>query len=168
MDNRWDSRGFTFLDLLLVLSVIAVLVGIAVPGVQDSVQNYQLGAAADELAANFNRTRMLAVSQGAVYQVQFDTQGSSYRIVNISDSQHTTPVVKFLGNSLQFKSVPRSPITFSSRGVARGGQVVLATPADQTVVVAVGASGKTVIQHYEEGTDPPDGGDDPPIIITPK
>lgn len=144
-DPLSSERGFSYVDLLLVLALAAILMSIAVPSVQDSLRSYRLSSAAERLAGTLNRARVLAVSQGAVYQVQFNVSARTFSVVNQSDSQFTTPIVERLPQDISFRLVPRNPVTFSSRGVAHGGVIVLASSSRNQVAVIVGGSGKTQI-----------------------
>lgn len=60
---RDRNLGFTVIELMLALSVIAVLASVAMPSLHDLLQRQRISAAANELVANLNLAR-----QNAVYQ----------------------------------------------------------------------------------------------------
>ncbi|GAB4192244.1 MAG: Tfp pilus assembly protein FimT/FimU [Wenzhouxiangellaceae bacterium] len=58
------SRGFTVTEALIVLSVIALLMALALPQMQGQISTQRLEAQADELVAAINLARSEALSRG--------------------------------------------------------------------------------------------------------
>jgi type IV fimbrial biogenesis protein FimT len=57
-------RGFSLLELLVVLAVVAVLAGLALPGMQSVVRRYQLDATVADLVGAIDLTRAQAIARG--------------------------------------------------------------------------------------------------------
>ena len=55
------SRGFTLIELMVTLAVMAIVLGLAVPGFQSVVNGNRLSAAANELVASLQTARMEAI-----------------------------------------------------------------------------------------------------------
>jgi uncharacterized protein (TIGR02596 family) len=64
------SPGFSLLELLVVLTVTAILIGLAVPGISSMNRGYQLSATGDLLVAQLNLARQAALSNGHLVQVR--------------------------------------------------------------------------------------------------
>lgn len=60
---HFRKTGFTLIELMLALSVAAVLISVAAPSLHDMMQRHRITAAANQLVANLNLAR-----QNAVYQ----------------------------------------------------------------------------------------------------
>ena len=60
---RW-KRGFTLLELLVTLSIVAVLMGVATPSFRDYLLNQELRAATERLASDLRWARQSAVQRG--------------------------------------------------------------------------------------------------------
>ena len=118
-----------------------MLSAVAVVQVQDSVRDYQLIAQADELTAELNAARTIAVSRGTVIQVSISQQNNSLALYDATDPDNPVRYTKFLRNGVSFSSVPSDSITFSSRGIATTGAFTL-TGNSGSVTITVDASGK--------------------------
>jgi len=62
-------RGFTLLELMITLSVAAILVTVAVPGMRQFIQNSRATAQANELVTAINLARSEAGKRGAAVEV---------------------------------------------------------------------------------------------------
>lgn len=61
---RSTNRGFTILELLVTLSVAAVLTAVAVPSFRDFVANSRVSSASNLLVTHLNAARSEAVTRG--------------------------------------------------------------------------------------------------------
>lgn len=152
--TRIAEKGFSLVDILSVMAVAAVVTTIALPSLRGFAANYRLAAAADELAAELNAARVMAVSRSTTYQVTFNQNENAYRIVDLADPANPTRVQRSLASGVQLKRTPVNPITFSSRGAARGGAVVLSSTTGRVIVVAVQASGRTLVNEMSNDSLP--------------
>jgi type IV fimbrial biogenesis protein FimT len=59
-------RAFTLPELMLVLALVGILLGIAVPQLSSAMDRIEVHTAANRLVAAHNRARMTAVTQGHV------------------------------------------------------------------------------------------------------
>ncbi len=150
--DKKRSKGFSLVDVLCVVALVAVIAMVAVPQLTGFTTNYGLASAADELASELNAARTMAVSRGATYSIKFDLDGNTYQVIDVSDPDNPTRVTKTLATGMSIQSAPNPPITFSSRGVARGGAVVLTATNGKRIVVEVASSGRTLVHDMTGST----------------
>jgi type IV fimbrial biogenesis protein FimT len=74
-DGKSGSRGFSLIELLVVMAIAAVLLGIGVPNMQQYVVSSRLSTAANDFFTALNLARSEAVRRGA--QVTLITNGAA-------------------------------------------------------------------------------------------
>lgn len=67
--KRQRTRGFTLLELLITLAVVAILAAIAVPSFQNMIATQQVRSAASDLVSALNFARSEAVKRNATVTV---------------------------------------------------------------------------------------------------
>jgi prepilin-type N-terminal cleavage/methylation domain-containing protein len=94
--------GFTLLEMLAVLAVMAIVLGMAIPGFTRDEREAHVRAAADELAATLRKARSLAMARQTAYGVAFNIQNdpdSSGRVLNNRTGGHWYQIIGPSGNS---------------------------------------------------------------------
>ena len=72
-----SEKGFTTMELLVVVGVLAILGGLSVPLMSSALQRVQANGAADALATAIRDARMRAIATGWQYRmVAFDASGA--------------------------------------------------------------------------------------------
>lgn len=74
-DMLTKNLGFTLVELIITISIAAILAGIAIPGFNSIIQSTQLTTYANELVTSLNLARSEAVKRGV--QVSVRRKGSS-------------------------------------------------------------------------------------------
>lgn len=77
---RDGRHGVTLLELMLALSLIAVLAAVSWPMIGRSLNNRRLTLAADQLRADLVRARAKAIHTGSVHLLRFRPQTTEYSI----------------------------------------------------------------------------------------
>lgn len=136
------SAGFTLLELLIVISVLVVLAGLAMPNSSATLRD-QLQASAEVLSADLCYGRSLAVANNSCYRFRFDRQSNTYTLQHsgTNSALHTLPRFPFQG--------PKD--TATQRVVDLGEQPHLGPP---TRLAAVAAEGNTLTAVGDVEFDP--------------
>jgi prepilin-type N-terminal cleavage/methylation domain-containing protein len=74
-------RGFTLLEVLIVLVIVALIIGIAVPNFRGAFEQSKLESASRNLATMFGTAQHLSVIHRLMFQIKFDSNNQEYQIV---------------------------------------------------------------------------------------
>lgn len=78
-------RGFTLVELMVVVAVIGVLVGTGIPVVTSAVDQYTFNSAARGVGADIRSTRWAAVARNRTMLLRFNCPGpNQYRMVTFT------------------------------------------------------------------------------------
>jgi general secretion pathway protein H len=80
MSTRRPSAGFTLVELLVVLAMIALLVALARPMYAAAIPGARVRAETLNLATTLRQSRNRAISSGRIVAVEFDTGQARYSI----------------------------------------------------------------------------------------
>jgi type IV fimbrial biogenesis protein FimT len=112
MAGRKRQKGFTLVELMVVIGILAVLGAVALPAITRTIPNYQLRAAARELVIDFKKAKLEAVKRGRTVILKFTPEtpgspdaGGSYRVfVDMDDNGDWTS-----GVDLEISTVTMPP-----------------------------------------------------------
>lgn len=82
-------RGYTLIELLLVLAVLAVIAGMAWPAVVKFSGEQAVKDAAEQVRSELDRTRFRAIDAGVAYQFRYEPNGR--RFVAVPAELDVTP-----------------------------------------------------------------------------
>jgi len=78
MSNKLTANlGFTLIELIVTISIVAILVGVAIPGFTSIINSTRLTTYANELVASLNLARSEAVKRGV--QISVRRKGSTHQ-----------------------------------------------------------------------------------------
>jgi Tfp pilus assembly protein FimT len=127
--------GTTLPELVAVLLLTAILLGIAVPRLHQSVERAAVHGAAADVVATLSTARQLAVSRGGRVSVSVDAPAGMLRIIHYDDTLAIRPLGRMFGVTM---TSTRDSLTYDARGLGSGA-------ANLTFVVARGMTADTVV-----------------------
>ena len=77
-----DKKGFTLIELIIVLSIVIVVAGISIPVYNNLKPRYRLNGAARQVTSDMMWARMQAVSQNNEFMVDFVDAQHKYTILD--------------------------------------------------------------------------------------
>jgi prepilin-type N-terminal cleavage/methylation domain-containing protein len=87
---RKTSRGFSLMELMVVLLLMAIVIAIALPSAINSLKDYRLHADATALASYLNVARMKAASQYAPYRLVVNIASGTYTMEEMCGAKTTS------------------------------------------------------------------------------
>ena len=80
MTARRRRKGFTLLEILLVMAILVVAMGLLVPSLNAMYGVYKVQGAVDSVRGAWALARAYAIEQGRPYRFSFEPDGSFFRI----------------------------------------------------------------------------------------
>ncbi len=142
---RNSEFGFSIIEIVFVVAMIAILGSVAIMQLQPSIDKYRLVSSANMVASEMNAGRALAISRNWAYEAQFDTNANTIQVVDPTNSSNHPRMAKSLDPGISFSFVPSPSIRFYARGHALTGTILLQNDAGETASVIVTAYGVNVI-----------------------
>jgi len=107
------KSGFTLLEVMIVVSIIAVLSAIAVPNFINWAPKFRLWSATDDIVKHLMLARMTAISQNKDVVVTFFKNEGKYRITHKTGTENYN-----IPKGILFGDLPITTITFDPTGQA--------------------------------------------------
>jgi prepilin-type N-terminal cleavage/methylation domain-containing protein len=140
---RRGSAGFTLIELMVVIVIFVALMAVATPATMAYLRQAGVRQAADQLAMNMQRAKLLAVSRNVDCAIRVDTGTNQYTIELPDRTVETIRLARFRGGVV-FTTVGGQPtaaaITFNSRGLCDPGGAVFLTNSEASAIHRVRAS----------------------------
>ena len=97
------ARGFTLIELMLVLAIVVTTTAIAVPLVQNVTSRYELRSAVASVSGAILATRYQALYQGLPYAIAFNSANSNYQV---SSAPSISGTFTNIGSAVPFSTGP--------------------------------------------------------------
>jgi type IV fimbrial biogenesis protein FimT len=133
------NHGFSLIEMLIVVALIAVLAGIAVPATVGAMGRYALVTASQQVVSTIRTARVQAVGKNRVARVRFDFPAAGqYQVLDSADAPLGS--VQTLTNGATFGAISGA-VEFDTSGRATH---VGGGPAPVTIVVGNGTQNRTI------------------------
>lgn len=131
-ENLAGEAGFSAPELMVVISVAAILLAVAVPAVNSTLNQFDLVLSAQQLASEIQYARMRAVSSNEIFRVRFVNR--TYQVELENGTIHAGPF-----------ALPRNVLLNATDGgdpVDFPGDEILFLPTGSLPVSGTGSAGR--------------------------
>ena len=157
------NRGFSLVELTMVLGLTAVAAAFAVPILTESVRGMQLASDAKKISTTMSYAKLSATAQMTSYRLSFDLDSNQWRLLkrNGNGEFELQETVKDLSegvdnSGIAFKATSDSApegyptssstsITFNARGLPDGIGVVYLSNEDGDYAVSISLAGRVQV-----------------------
>lgn len=105
--HRRPQAGFTLLELLIVILILAVIVGVAVPRFSRAFSHLELQVFAADVAKLLIYANKRAVVSGETLRIHFDVNGRRYWLAEVQEASPEGKSERVPGKVGRISSVPR-------------------------------------------------------------
>ncbi len=151
MSLNIKQSGFTLIEMMIVIAILAIFAGIAVPNFLSYLPKHRLNGAARQVMGDLMAARMKAVKENTTVTVAWDSDhaykistASENKTMNIWPNYRDVKIGSVSGGS--FSSNSFSSINFLSRGTIQpGGGSIGLTNSTDSKKVTVSIAGRVKI-----------------------
>ena len=135
------TEGFSLVELMIVVGLIAVMAGVAVPSVTAGMRRYSLTTASQQVVSTIRAARLQAVGTNATLRVRFNHPATGqYQVLDAADA--AVGDVQFLPDGADFSSVSGDIEIDTSGRTTAVTTIVLSNVDGQTNTITVSPSGR--------------------------
>lgn len=140
-----ENEGFTLIEILTVIAIIAVVAGIILPSVTSWLPKYRLRSGAEEIHSTLQLARLGAIKQNTTATVSFDTTLHSFRAAVDGETIKSGKLPA--GITIDAITSPSSLVQFDSRGLANAstGDILVKNTQGGTKTISVNIVGNARI-----------------------
>ena len=141
-NSRRSQRGYTLLELLLVLGILLILAGIALPGVLRMYGRHQFQTVVEDVRAHLAASRLRAIDTGLVYQFSYTANGQRFSVTPFEAVEgNALPTLEgTLPESFRFESTDddqTATMPQSSAGIVGASTADGSTMSDDVIILFV-------------------------------
>lgn len=110
--NHQNQRGFTLLEVVIVMGVVLVMMAAMIPSINTAIQNYRLSASAREIASQLQSARYRALRNNTMCTFLILASGRQFGIDMDGDGNLTAgtqDVLLTLNNNVNFATLTTPP-----------------------------------------------------------
>jgi type II secretion system protein H len=140
------AKGFTLVELIIVLALLAIVAAIASPSFQRMAINAGLRSAAKDIMSDFANLKARAVAENTPFQITFDMANNNYTFPGLANPKSPRAFGNISITGVNFGG--GSTINFQTRGTAAAGTVTLKENGrNSTATITVNITGRTWVAY---------------------
>lgn len=149
-------RGFSLIELVMVIAILATMSAIAVPRYANALTNYRVDSAARRIVADLAYAQSQARESSSSRTVSFDTASDSYRLNDVADIDRSSGAYVIDLRGEPYRATLVSAVFDDSSDVADLLDEVVFNgyglpDSGGTIVVTVGTTSKTIVLDPDTG-----------------
>ena len=147
-DPARSQRGFTLIEILVVLAVVGLIMAFVLPMISGSRSRAGLRAAANEIAAALRSTRSLATTHGRAETFVLDTAHAAFRAGSTASPQRLPGgiALAIVTIAQERETDTVGSIRFFADGSSTGGGVRLSSGTNESDVLVDWLTGRVMIE----------------------
>lgn len=137
-----NEKGFTFLELILFVTILGIILGLSWPKLDSSFKYYKLRSSASLIVSDIRLIQQLSIGEGIWYKIKFDPVNNRYfitRNINEGSLAQTYKIVN-LEQDVQLYSTnfPDNAIYFYSTGnPSQGGTISITDGKEKYLYIII-------------------------------
>lgn len=155
---RRKNSGFTLLEMMTVIGIMAVLATIAIPNILGWLPRYRLGSAARDILSAMQYARLVAVKENVDVHVNFSPDDNNFLIfADYNSDNHQNADEPTIRKGTMPGGVTLEDASFSfghdwfqfnSRGLASGygGNITIKNNRNEQTIIVINRSGNSRIK----------------------
>lgn len=172
IESRTNS-GFTLIEALVVIAIIAILAGVGIPAFSRWLPNYHLKSAATDIFSNMQLAKMEAIKANSNFTIEFkpgppgsyemqDGDGNTINTIRFIDYDSKGKIKWGWGNATKDMVGTTFPsgaivygsnkLTFNSRGTGNSGTVYIQNQNQRAYAIGTLASGVIRLRKWNESS----------------
>lgn len=148
--RRRRQHGFTLVELLVTVTVVALGVMLAAPGASSMITNRKVQGAAQSILDGLNIARVEAVRRNAPVRFAMNADGRGWTVTHVGSGDTLQSFTSSDWSGLALTATPASGVTFMPTGLLQTGtqlsQVTVAAPVTDTRTRRVNVFGGGLIR----------------------
>ena len=134
-------RGFSLMELVVVLAILAIAAAVVAPGVGRTADGVRARAEVGAIAAFLRSAREQAVSRRQAMEVRVDDETHTLVMRRAGQAGEAgAPATRAISSLLRIAIDPPAPaVTFLPHGMSTGARLAISTPGARAYVITVDA-----------------------------